>query len=304
MIEPNNNLVNVYEQLCRSYHEIDNFRAQLLERLPFATGAGIFLLYVTGNESLPPKTQTFLPAMGLFGFVVTLGLFAYEIYGIMKCHTLILAGKQIEALLGLTGQFAHRPRSVLGKINESFAAGVIYPAVLAAWAFLALAFIGPNELPWSIAVLVFVAGFGLSIFYNDWLNKNGAKKNLEFLNTRILQAEEKGDAAFLAPLLKHDIDMVDSQARKPQRLEFLRMVPANADRGREADRINVEVHGKKAMYNCRVITSRGAEGKELLKFFNVTRHFEEDPHRPGQSWICTSWHESEIQEDAMGASTT
>jgi hypothetical protein len=136
------------------------------------------------------------------------------------------------------------------------------------------------------------------------LEKNGTKKNLELLNTRILQAEEKGDAAFLAPLLKHDVDMVDSQGRKPRRLEFLKMVPANAHRGRDADQINVKLHGKEAVLECRVITSRDAEGKELFKFFHVTRHFEEDLHRPGRSWICTTWHEREIQEDAIGLSTT
>jgi hypothetical protein len=40
-----NRLLNVYQQLCSSYQEIDSFRAQLLGRLPLATGvgAGIFL---------------------------------------------------------------------------------------------------------------------------------------------------------------------------------------------------------------------------------------------------------------------
>jgi hypothetical protein len=303
MSEPNSNLLKVYEQLCSSYQEIDSFRAQLLGRLPLVTGTGIFLLYVTGKEPLPPETKAFLPAIGLFGFVVTLGLFAYEAYGIMKCHALIIAGKQMEAQLGVDGQFAHRPRSVLDRINEPFAAGVIYPAVLASWAFVALAFVEPNWLSWFAAALVLFAAFGLSLYYNEWLEKDGAKKNLELLNMRILQSEEKGDAAFLAPLLKHDIDMVDSQGRKPQRLEFLRMVPANAHRGREADRINVELHGKEAVFKFREITSRDAEGNELFKFFRITRHFEKDLHRPDQSWICTSWHEREIQEDAIEPST-
>ncbi len=80
-----NRLLNVYQQLCSSYQEIDSFRAQLLGRLPKATGAGIFLLYAT-NGNLSDDTKAFLPAIGLFRFVVTLGLFAYEIYGIRKCH--------------------------------------------------------------------------------------------------------------------------------------------------------------------------------------------------------------------------
>lgn len=183
------NLRAIYQQLCSSYQEIDSFRAQLLGRLPLATGAGIFLLYVT-NDEVPDKTQAFLPAIGVFGFAVTLGLFAYEIYGIRKCHALIGAGQQLERSLGIDGQFAHRPREVLGFINEPFAAGVIYPAVLAAWAYLAFAFVEPSSVSWWIAILVFVIFFALSIGYNLWLRWDGKRTDPTLINQRILRAEE------------------------------------------------------------------------------------------------------------------
>lgn len=190
MTELNLNLQNVYNQLCSSYQSIDTFRGQLLGRLPLATGVGIFLLYVTGENPLPAETKTFLPAIGLFGFVVTLGLFVYEIFGIRKCHELILAGQEMETQLGLNEQFLKRPHSILGQINEPFAAGVIYPAVLAAWAFLALAFVGHSVFPWAGAGLVFLVGFGLSIYYNVWLTKDAAKRSLETTDERILIERE------------------------------------------------------------------------------------------------------------------
>ena len=72
-------------------------------------------------------------SIGIFGFLVTLGLSAYEVYGIRKCHAIILAAKEVERKLGVTGPFTTRPRELLRVINEPFAAGIIYPAVMAAW---------------------------------------------------------------------------------------------------------------------------------------------------------------------------
>jgi hypothetical protein len=129
-----------YEQLCTSYRAIDDFRAKLLGFLPLATGTGIFLLFDNLDvQNLAPQTKSFLVAVGAFGFFITLGLFFYEIYGIKKCHALIKAGQDMEDMLHLYGQFKGRPRNVAHLINEPFAAGVIYPTVLAAWTFLALA---------------------------------------------------------------------------------------------------------------------------------------------------------------------
>jgi hypothetical protein len=168
----NADLIKVYDQLCESYRAIDDFRAKLLGFLPLASAGGAFLLL---ND--PEKitfAKPFLGPLGLFGFVVTLGLFFYEIYGIRKCHALINAGKKIECSLGITdGQFIKRPRNVLYLINEPFAAGIIYPVVLAAWMFLMKVYpqSQPEQAPaveaaLSAAVWIFIAGFLVTLIYS------------------------------------------------------------------------------------------------------------------------------------------
>ena len=113
-----------YDQLCQSYRAIDDFRAKLLGFLPLVTGGGLVLVTAGANEA----AQEFLLPVGLFGLVVTLGLFAFELYGIQKCAALIDAGQQLEASLKLpAGQFMRRPRELLGHINEPFAASMHLP---------------------------------------------------------------------------------------------------------------------------------------------------------------------------------
>jgi len=127
----NDNLVSSYQQLVSSYQVIDNFRDHLLVRLLLVAGAGgIFLLYVTKNGELSSETMAFLPFIGSFDFIVTAGLFVYKIYGIMKCTALIMTGNDMEARLGIEGQFLSRPNSFF---NEPFAAGRIYTAFVAVW---------------------------------------------------------------------------------------------------------------------------------------------------------------------------
>lgn len=180
-------LPTVYEQICTSYHAIDDFRAKLLALLPFATGAGIFLLL--NKDAVTADLKPFFGPIGLFGFVITLGLFVYEIYGIRKCHALIVGGKQIEGWLHIAGPFTGRPRDVRGFINEPFASGIIYPAVMAAWTFIGLVFVKSQA--WWIALVVFSLGLGLSLLYNRQLKLEGADViALNELNQRILEAEE------------------------------------------------------------------------------------------------------------------
>jgi hypothetical protein len=75
-----------------------------------------------------PCVRNALSAIGVFGFLFTLGLFAYELFGIKKCHYLIATGDRLERALRVEGQFTSRPRSVANFVNEPFASAVIYPA--------------------------------------------------------------------------------------------------------------------------------------------------------------------------------
>jgi hypothetical protein len=174
MADSQDQRLKVYEQLCSSYRAIDDFRAKLLALLPLATGGGIFLL--VGDQTRAKAIEPYLPPIGLFGFVVTLGLFFFELHGILKCTHLIKAGTMLEENLDINkeeGQFIDRPLGVIGFINEPFAAGVIYPAVLAAWAFLAMdfklkqdysAFHLFQDATW--ATWVFIVGFVVAFIYN------------------------------------------------------------------------------------------------------------------------------------------
>jgi hypothetical protein len=175
MASPQDERLKVYEQLCNSYRAIDDFRAKLLGFLPLATGTGIFLLLGNSNfkdvENLPAATQCFLLAVGPFGFLITLGLFFYEIYGIKKCAALIKAGQSMEDLLDVNvGQFKKRPQNVAYLINEPFAAGVIYPTVLAAWTYFTLIFAWPKANPW-IPISVLIIGFAWTLIYDFLLRR-------------------------------------------------------------------------------------------------------------------------------------
>src|SRR5947209_80517 len=87
-----------YSEVCKSHGAITEFRAKLLALLPLASGTGIFLLL---SKKAEPVDLTHLGAIGLFGMVVTLGLFFHEIRGIQHCNDLIRRAKELEGLLGL-----------------------------------------------------------------------------------------------------------------------------------------------------------------------------------------------------------
>lgn len=168
--QKNSNQMEAYKLLCSSYHAIDDFRSKLLGFLPIASGAGIFFLLEKVPwdmlkdkkcDLLEAKAKNIFTAGGSFGFLVTLGLFAFELYGIKKCCALIQAGKRMEKSLGITdGQFTKRPHGIANTINEPFASGVIYSAALAAWSFFALLFVAPNsQTNLLISVGIFLSGF-------------------------------------------------------------------------------------------------------------------------------------------------
>jgi len=166
---------DIYRELCTSYRAIDDFRMKLLGFLPLASG-GIFAFFINPDFFLDEKkmaiVKPLLPAIGIFGLLVTLGLFAFEIYVIRKCTSLILVGAYLEIKQGSGhGQFADRPKEVLGFIAEPLAAGIIYPAVMAAWAYFALNYSEQSCVRiWTTVVFaaffLFTLGF---IFWLEWV---------------------------------------------------------------------------------------------------------------------------------------
>lgn len=163
-------LLAAYEEICRSYHAIDDFRMKLLGLLPLASLVGVLLIGKT--DLLPDLTQgegnELLGFAAIFAAMLTLALFGYEVRGIQRCHSLITEGKHLEQLLGIGhGQFhvceeehAHSP---IRALNAKLIACMIYSLVLAGWLFIALRFGFGIEthtcVLWATATGVVIAGF-------------------------------------------------------------------------------------------------------------------------------------------------
>jgi hypothetical protein len=142
------NLRTEYREVCQTHHAVSDFRAKLLSLMPLASGAGIFLLLRKQSEPLDP---IHIAAIGVFGFVITLGLFFHELRGILHCSGLIELGKSLEEELELDeGQFTldykyYNPkgnRLIVRKLVHEIigprgAAWIIYPSVCIAWLYVA-----------------------------------------------------------------------------------------------------------------------------------------------------------------------
>lgn len=126
-------LRHTYSEVCANFRAIDEFRGKLLALLPLASGAaGILLL--TNRVS----TQ-YLWQIGIFGIVVTLALFVYELRGMLRCGVLIEKAGRLEELLEVdekARQFSgERHRWLFGIISVPVASTLIYLAVAVGWVF-------------------------------------------------------------------------------------------------------------------------------------------------------------------------
>ena len=150
----NTAVLGAYQEICKSYHGIDDFRMKLLGLLPLASLVGIFGL---SKDSLfaqaNPAARHLIAFIGIFAAAFTLALFLYEIRGILRCSDLIRRGREIEGVLKIRGQFfvcleEHECKRT-GKtwveravsfFDAKLAACVIYSTVFAAWCFMVLRF--------------------------------------------------------------------------------------------------------------------------------------------------------------------
>ena len=117
----------------RARHDgIAEFRAKLLALLPISSGAGIGLLLATDIDR-----DQLLP-VGVFGAIVTIGLFLYELRGIGHCSVLMRRGAEIEQRLGLPGGMWQRRLSEGGRvITTTTASRIVYLTVIAGWFYVA-----------------------------------------------------------------------------------------------------------------------------------------------------------------------
>ena len=140
-------LLATYEEICKSYHAIDDFRMKLLGLLPLTSLVSVLLIGKADLLANVTKGEgdELLGFAAIFAAMLTLALFGYEVRGIQRCHSLITEGKHVEKLLGIghglfhvcENEHAHSP---LRALNAKLIACVIYSLVLAGWLFMALRF--------------------------------------------------------------------------------------------------------------------------------------------------------------------
>jgi hypothetical protein len=82
---------------------------------------------------------THLGPLGLFGILVTLGLFFYELRRLKLCGKLITTGEKLELELHLEhNQFQSKPEAkVFGIIGAEAAGYTVYLSVLLGWIYVA-----------------------------------------------------------------------------------------------------------------------------------------------------------------------
>jgi hypothetical protein len=102
-------LLAAYQEVCKSHSGITDFRAKLLALLPIASGTGAGLLVLLGKGKMSDTVAGLLVGLGIFGAVVTIGLFLYELRQIDVCKQLRNHAAWIEHELGIkAGQFGGR----------------------------------------------------------------------------------------------------------------------------------------------------------------------------------------------------
>ena len=299
------NIRTVYNQLCESYRAIDDFRLKLLAALPLASGTGIFLLIGKADEKIQ---SGFLLPIGLFGFVASLGLFIFEIYGIRKCTHLIVLGTFLEKELGIEGQFKHRPcgvehfrfipAGIAPLISEPFASGIIYPAVLGAWTFVA-SYNAGAAVAGILATMVFAAGFLVALNFNRWLGKEDAPNKeseledlatLEDLTRCMGEAEKNRNDKFFEALLARDLTFRRANGAIVDTETFLAGLrnPANTYETLEPSDIAVQRYEGLGVVTLLVQTRRTREGKPYDDVFRNVRIFLQEPDND-PPWQLHSW---------------
>jgi hypothetical protein len=81
----------LYTEVCKAHDAITDFRGKLLALVP-ALSAAAFAVIATRKSF----DQRLLLPVGIFGETVTLGLFCYELRGMLLCHELRNRGDKLE----------------------------------------------------------------------------------------------------------------------------------------------------------------------------------------------------------------
>ena len=160
-LHPSNEALQAaYQQVCTSYHNVEDFRSRLLGLIPGVT-AGSFIATIASNPEKSHALTNLVFPFGILGALVVLGLFFYEIENLRRATMLSIRGQWLEQAMNIVGPFAPYPDSIF---NARDAAAIIYSISFAGWVCIALWFPLPG-LAIYITLLVLVVCAALSFLY-------------------------------------------------------------------------------------------------------------------------------------------
>jgi hypothetical protein len=160
-----------YQTTVQQFTTLADIRFKLLAFVPAVTGAAFGLLKDSPNNAATA-------AIGIFGFLVTLGIVFYEIRNTQFYNCAVHRAKALEACLKLTlctagreegGFFCERPRDrlylfCLIEIWHDRGFAIVYGSTLAAWALLVFH-----------AMLASLAGWSLLLFHTQLASQTGQR---------------------------------------------------------------------------------------------------------------------------------
>jgi hypothetical protein len=183
-----NDLFKIYDKCSEGYHRVDDFRSKLLTLLPLSSGIAIlgslFIEQKTGSKFTLNGHNI---AIGLFGFIVTIGLLIYELKGIEKCTQFIKLGKWIEAQMDGNVSYGDARKGYFTElltgneyVNEPVASAIVYSIVLALWSYVFL--LGTSPYCLILIPIIYTIAFKLIIRY--WKNVYNKNDVMSFIYTK------------------------------------------------------------------------------------------------------------------------
>lgn len=166
----------LYQQICTTLQNIEDFRLKLFGFLPIATAGSFLVTILTGptilssifNKATPPQftaVPNLVLPFGIIGALITAALFIYEEENVLRARFLIDQGRKLEYKLGVgeMGQFDLKQSHLF---NPQLGSIVMYSAVFAGWVCLALWYtLFPHVIVLLLSLLALVVAFLVSWRY-------------------------------------------------------------------------------------------------------------------------------------------
>ena len=244
---------DVYQQTCDSIRATDETSFKLLGLVPALAGGSVLALFLGKNDSFNLALAT---PLALFGALITLGVFRWELRNIQTCNWLRDRASEleatVEALKNIGLAVMPRPPHLIGKTE---AAKFVYAVTILGWLSVPWIVKAPNVTLWWYPVVV--AGIiGLTLYTAIADVRVPRVKNAGPLkevtdqiiarNADITAAENAGDLEKLGNYVASALAFQRRDGTVVDRQGFLAAKPGS----REMSIESVRVFGHRAVVTC------------------------------------------------------